>query len=267
MLRLDNTVNKHMIAGPCALESRDQLKSIIQILKGLGVRIVRSCLWKPRTRPGWDGMGEGGIDVLLEECFAEDMIPATEILTAEHAKAMVDGVMRVKPDGHVLVWIGSRNQNHSEQRKIGRILSEGPPNIHLMFKNQMWEDMGHWIGIAEHILDGGFPKDRLMTCHRGFAPNKYTENPLRLRNIPDFEMAMRVKEMLGIPIFFDPSHVGGSPENVALMTEQSLAYDFDGYIVEVHASPEKALTDSKQQLSPSQFDQFLKNINYILTAT
>lgn len=266
MIFSDKT-KKHLIAGPCALESREQLKVTIKLLKALDIKIIRSCLWKPRTRPGWDGMGVDGVDILLEEALQEGMIPATEILNSEHALAVIEGVSKISPDATVVLWIGARNQTHFEQRKIGKVLAEGPRNIHLMFKNQMWEDLNHWMGIAEHILEGGFPKERLSTCHRGFVPNKYTNNPHKLRNIPDFEMSMIVKEKLGIPMFFDPSHTGGSPDNVALMTEQSLAYEYDGYLVEVHPYPEKALTDSKQQLTINQFENFLKIIGKLIEAT
>ncbi len=251
---------RHIIAGPCALESRDQLKASVKFLKSVNIKMVRSCLWKPRTRPGWDGIGEDGVDMLLEESLQEGLIPATEILNSDHARAIVEGVERIDPEATVVLWLGARNQTHFEQRKIGQLLAAGPKNIHLMFKNQMWEDINHWMGIGEHIMNGGFPKERLSTCHRGFVPNKFVDNRLNLRNIPDFEMSMIVKEKLAIPMFFDPSHIGGSPENITLLAEISLYFDFDGYLVEVHPYPEKALTDSKQQLSYKQFEEFLKII-------
>lgn len=244
---------RKIIAGPCALESRDQLKESVKILKSYDISIIRACLWKPRTKPGWDGLGYMGVSMLLEEVLSEGLIPATEIITAKHAECLAESVNSYDKNAEVLLWLGSRNQNHIEFSEIAKILAAGPKGIYLMFKNQMWEDESHWLGIAEHLLASGFPKERLLTCHRGFAPGK-ASNPQNLRNLPDFEMSIRVKEKLGIPMIFDPSHTGGSPANIMQVAQESLKYGcFDGYIVEVHAHPEQAKTDSKQQLSSEQF--------------
>lgn len=85
-------------------------------------------------------------------------------------------------------------------------------------------------------------------------------NPLKLRNIPDFEMAMRVKEKLDMPIIFDPSHTGGTPENALMLTKWALDYNFNGFFVEVHTNPVTAKTDSKQQLNLQQFERILRLI-------
>lgn len=249
-----------IIAGPCALESRSQLRESVQTLKSLGINIVRACLWKPRTKPGWDGLGYMGVAILLEEVLSKGLIPATEIITSKHAECLAESLQAYDSSAELLLWLGSRNQNHIEFGEIAKILAAGPKGIYLMFKNQMWDDEAHWLGIAEHLLANGFPKERLLTCHRGFAPGKMP-NPQNLRNLPDFDMAMRVKQKLGLPMLFDPSHTGGSPQNVMLVTNQALRYDFDGYIVEVHASPECAKTDSKQQLSTNQLVKIIEVVS------
>lgn len=252
--------NKRLvIAGPCALESRAQLKQSVTQLKRYDIPILRACLWKPRTKPGWDGLGYVGVTMLLEEALSEGLIPATEIVIAKHAECVAESVRSFDPKAKFLVWIGARNQNHFEMAEMAKVLARGPEGIYLMFKNQMWEDENHWMGIAEHLLAQGFPKERLLTCHRGFAPTKLA-NPDNLRNIPDFEMAMRVKHELDMPIIFDPSHTGGSPEKVVKVMTQSLHYDFNGFIIEVHGDPEHAKTDSKQQLNHEQFERILHMI-------
>lgn len=250
---------KLVIAGPCALESRQQLRECVQILKQMGVTMIRASLWKPRTQPGWEGLGWMSLPLLLEETLPHGMVPATEIISAEHALMVVHALEQHEHNARMLVWLGSRNQNHIEQKKIAKILATGPEGITLMFKNQMWEDERHWLGICEHLLSEGFPRERLMVCHRGFSPGKMP-NPKGYRNLPDFEMAMRVKEKTGLPMLLDPSHIGGSRENVLDICTIATAYQFDGHLVEMHCEPEHAKTDKLQQLSPIEFQALLKII-------
>lgn len=254
-----SNLGKLVIAGPCALESRQQLKNCVQVLKQMNITMIRASLWKPRTQPGWEGIGWMGLPLLLEETLPHGLIPATEIITAEHALMVVHALEHYGQDARMVVWLGSRNQNHFEQKKISKILATGPDGITLMYKNQMWDDERHWLGICEHILSEGFPRERLMICHRGFSPGK-VPNPKGLRNLPDYEMAMRIKEITGLPMLFDPSHVGGSTQNVIDICTEALAYDFDGCLVEMHCDPENAKTDAKQQLSPVQFQRLLKTL-------
>lgn len=250
---------KIIIAGPCALESRQQLQACRHMLQPLGINAIRASLWKPRTQPGWEGLGSESVDLLFEETLPHGLIPATEILSSEHAHHIVDALKRYDSKGKVLVWIGARNQNHIEQRRIAQALASGPKTITFMFKNQMWVDERHWMGIYEHIIEAGFPKERLLACHRGFSPGQAL-NPEGLRNFPDFEMAMRLKQRMQIPMLLDPSHIGGSRLNVMKIMEQAQKYNFDGYLVEVHHQPEEAKTDIHQQLSLQEFQQLLKII-------
>src|SRR5262249_26782390 len=154
----------------------------------------------------------------------------------------------------------SRNQNHIEQTKIAKILAAGPQGITLMFKNQMWDDSNHWMGIYQHIVSSGFPKERLLACHRGFSPGKLP-NPKSYRNLPDYEMGMHMKQKMGLSMILDPSHIGGSRENVFDVLASAISHDFDGYIIEVHTDPENAKTDAKQQLSIHQLGELLKLIH------
>ena len=255
-------MKKLVIAGPCALESKEQIRASVKILKPLGVNTIRASLWKPRTQPGWEGMGALGLSILLEETLPYGMTPATEILNAEHALLIVHALESIGAQGKMLVWLGSRNQNHLEQKTIAKILATGPEGITLMFKNQMWDDEKHWLGIAEHILSQGFPSHRLLVCHRGFSPGKM-DNPKALRNIPDFSMSMRVKEKTALPMLIDPSHIGGSKKNVLEICEEALKYDFDGFMIEMHIDPENAKTDAKQQLSPKEFQDLLELLNMV----
>lgn len=253
LTHLEDDRDKVVIAGPCALESIQQLPEIIRQFQAEGIKIDRLPIWKPRTVPGWDGLGFTGLPYIFAATLPNGLIPALEVLCSEHAQLIVDCLRGYSDDVPILVWIGARNQNHWVQNRIAQILAP-KKNIFLMFKNQMWDDEKHWLGIFAHLLAAGFPKERLLSCHRGFSPGKMP-NPKGYRNLPDFEMAMRLKKQMGIPILLDPSHMGGSRENVLEICHLARDFDFDGYMVEVHLNPAEAFTDSLQQLSLDEFLQ------------
>lgn len=248
--------NKIVIAGPCSLESREGLRTCVQGLLDTGVRIIRASLWKPRTVPGWEGLGVEGVNILLEETLPYGLIPATEIVTAEHAHIMVDALDKWGKNYSMVLWLGSRNQNHFEIKKIVKTLRKGHDNVFLLFKNQMWHDERHWIGIYKHLIDAGFPKERLLTCHRGFAG----KSPEGYRNPPDFEMALRIKEELQIPMLLDPSHIGGEKPKVFNIMRFPETLTFDGYQIEVHSKPNDAKTDAGQQLTIQEFKELMKEL-------
>jgi chorismate mutase len=99
-------------------------------------------------------------------------------------------------------------------------------------------------------------KDRIILNHRGFSPKG--ENPFGLRNFPDFEMAMKIKNLTRLPMILDPSHIGGTVENVFLIMEKAKQYNFDGAMIEVHPKPIEAKSDAKQQLAFLELDKLLK---------
>jgi 3-deoxy-D-arabino-heptulosonate 7-phosphate (DAHP) synthase len=250
-----------VIAGPCALESREQLRKSVRVLKKMGVSMVRASLWKPRTQPGWDGLGGQYLPVLLEETLPHGMIPATEIMSGEDAQMVVDALRKFGDDARMIAWLGARNQNHMEQRRIARILADGPTGIQLMFKNQIWKDEAHWLGIFEHLRCAGFPYERLIACHRGFCPGD-SPNPHGLRNLPDFQMAMRFKEKTGLPVLLDPSHISGTRKNIKMVCEMAGDFRFDGYLIEMHCDAANAVTDAGQQLSPEELHELLSSLDY-----
>jgi 3-deoxy-D-arabino-heptulosonate 7-phosphate (DAHP) synthase len=258
-MKKPNTTHQNkliIIAGPCAAESREQILAAIEQAKKRNVDFLRICLWKPRTKPGFEGLGEKGIELLVEAAKA-GINPGAEVLIPEHAKLLMDKVLSEVPSTKLLLWIGARNQNHHIQREIARIASTDR-RVFLMVKNQPWMSEDHWEGIVGHVLDGGISKDRLILCHRGFIPSG--ANPHNYRNIPEYSMAMRIKDKTGLPMIFDPSHTGGSVANVLKVTGEAKKYNFDGVIVEVHHSPKDALTDVKQQLTWEEFDRLASTI-------
>lgn len=246
--------NQIFIVGPCAVESREQVLETVRNSRELGVDFARLSLWKPRTKPGFEGVGEAGIDWVVEAANM-GVNPAVEPIIPEHAAKVAEAVLTRAPKAKLLLWIGARNQNHLIQREIAKIAAQDA-RIYLMVKNQVWSNEKHWEGIVEHVLDGGIKESRLLLCHRGFAPTG--ENPEGYRNVPDFEMSLRMREKTNLPMIFDPSHTGGSVEKVFKIAEEAIEHGFDGYIVEVHPKPSTALSDAHQQLTWKEFHKLLK---------
>ena len=257
MIKNMNKNNKKLtnilVAGPCATESLELIQKSAKEAKKRKVDFLRANLWKPRTKPGFEGLGDEGLSILVE-IVRQGLNPALEVVIPEQAQKVLDTLLPVLGDGKILLWIGSRNQNHFIQKEIARIASSDK-RVYLLVKNQPWKDERHWEGIVEHVLDGGISKDRLILCDRGFTP--HGENPENFRNVPDFEMAMRVKKKFDLPMVFDPSHSGGSVENVFKMTEIARLHNYDGLLTEVHPSPKDAITDAKQQVTWKEFDKLV----------
>jgi len=256
MAKIMKCKKKIIIAGPCAVESKEQIAIILREASKRHVDFVRLPLWKPRTKPGFSGLGDEGIPLLVEAA-RQGINPATEVLLPDQAKKVMYAVFSQVENTRLLIWIGSRNQNHYIQREIAHIVSVDK-RVVLMIKNQPWNSQEHWEGIIQHVLDGGIGKDNLILCHRGFIPNGH--NPHHFRNVPDFTMSMEIRKKTGLPMLFDPSHTGGSIANVIKVAKQAATHEFDGILIEVHHNPKKALTDAQQQLTWVQFDKLLKLI-------
>jgi 3-deoxy-D-arabino-heptulosonate 7-phosphate (DAHP) synthase len=246
-----------IIAGPCAAESDEQISIALSEVQKRSVDFMRVNLWKPRTKPGFEGLGEKGLPLLVKVAKA-GVNPGLEVIMPSQVGLVMDAVLpHMAKDGKLLLWIGARNQNHTLQKEIAQACMKDP-RVMLMVKNQPWPSEPHWEGILEHILETGFPKANLLNCHRGFSPTG--DNPLGLRNMPNYEMTARVKERTGVPVIFDPSHMGGTVANVYEVCKSVAGQIFDGIMVEVHHDPVHALTDSKQQVTWEQFDELLNLI-------
>lgn len=266
-----NTIERplQIIAGPCAAESREQMLASAEAALSRGIDTVRMSLWKPRTKPGFEGIGTRGIPMFLE-IAGMGLRPATEVLFPEQAEQVLNGTIGKDSNARVLLWLGSRNQNHVIQRDIGSLIAK-EPRVQLMIKNQVWKDQAHWEGIVDHVIAGGASPAQLLLCHRGFGPGTRT-----LRNPPDMKLALNVKHNVSqaqgreIPLMLDPSHIAGkSPENVTrvalALSGQRLKVDgktlgIDGMIIETHPNPSQAQTDKNQQLSWNQLDSLLRKL-------
>ncbi len=248
-----------IIPGPCSVESREQFLTSVSVFKEMGIDTVRGTVYKPRTRPGeFEGVKLKGVPWIAEATNLGITV-GTEVLMSQNVTSLIKCLDKNGGDPtKLLFWLGSRNQNQDVQRGIARRISkEAPNNVKLLIKNQPWNDEAHWLGIVDYVVSAGLDPSRLILCHRGFCANGHG-NPHNFRNIPDFDMAMRVKEKTGLPMLLDPSHIGGSVENVFKVVGMAAEYPFDGMIIEVHPDPPHAKTDNKQQLTFQQFYEMLK---------
>ena len=231
-----------LIAGPCSVESKEQIIEVAKSVKQSGANILRGGAFKPRTSPySFQGMGENALDLLLEAKKATGLPICTELMDAEYIP-----LFNEKVD---LVQIGTRNmQNYSLLKKVGREVKKP-----VMLKRGLASTYEEWIMAAEYIMANGNPN--VILCERGIRTfETYTRNTLDLQAIPV------LKRITHLPIIIDPSHAGGKWWLVDPMAKASIAAGCDGLMIEVHNDPEKALSDGPQSLRPDKYDNLLKDI-------
>lgn len=228
--------NSIMIAGPCSVESIEQMEKTAMFLKGIGVKAIRAGAFKPRTGPrNFEGLREEGLKILHELRKKYGMLIVTELLSEKHAEMFLDYVD--------VVQIGTRNMQNFELLKTA-----GEMNIPVILKRGMSATYEEWLLAAEYILDRQKEK-AVILCERGIRTfETATRNALDINAVP------AIKSLSWLPIIVDPSHATGKRAFVYDMACASIAAGADGLIVEVHPKPEEALTDGSQSLS---FDDYI----------
>ncbi len=233
-----------VIAGPCAVESRDQAMTIAREVKRYGAVLFRGGAFKPRTSPySFQGLQEEGLKILAEVREHTGLGVVTEITSPAQADMMMKYVD--------VVQVGARNMQNFELLKcVGRI---GKP---VVLKRGMSSTIEEWLMSAEYILSEG--NDNVILCERGirtFEP--YTRNTLDLSAIPV------LKTLTHLPVIIDPSHATGIREKVSPMARAAIAAGADGLMIEVHHNPDQALSDGPQSLYPKQFGQLMRDLYVI----
>lgn len=237
-----------VIAGPCSAETEEQVLASARQIAAEGIRIFRAGLWKPRTKPGgFEGVGTAGLPWLRRAKQETGMYIATEVATPAHAEAALAG-------GIDLLWIGARTAaNPFAMQEIADALRDR--DIPVLVKNPVSPDLELWIGAVERLYNAGIR--RLGVIHRGFTSidkSLYRNHPLWA--IP-IELRRRYPQL---PVYCDPSHIGGKRELIAPLAQQAMDLGFDGLIVESHCSPDDAWSDKNQQITPQALAYILRNL-------
>ena len=237
-----------VIAGPCSAETEEQLLNTARILAAEGIRIYRAGLWKPRTKPGgFEGVGEKGIAWMQRVKRETGMYTATEVATRQHVETALKG-------GIDLLWIGARTAaNPFAMQEIADALRG--VDVPVLVKNPVSPDLELWIGAIERIHNAGIR--RLGAIHRGFT----SIDKSIYRNHPMWAIPIELHRRLpSLPIFCDPSHIGGKRELIAPLSQQAMDIGFDGLIIEAHCSPDCAWSDKAQQVTPDALAYILRNL-------
>jgi len=236
-----------VMAGPCAVESRDQLLETARAVKEAGARVLRGGAFKPRTSPySFQGLGEKGLELLAEAREKTGLSIITEVMEPQ-------AVPLVTTYADIL-QIGARNmQNYALLHAVGE--AQRP----VLLKRGMMSTIEELLMAAEYILSHG--NDRVMLCERGIRTfEQYTRNTLDISAVP------LLKQLCHLPVILDPSHGTGKWELVEPVSRAAVAAGADGLIIEVHPHPEEALSDGAQSLKPARFAALMRNLQPVAEA-
>jgi len=238
-----------VISGPCSAESEEQvLRTAKELSKIPNVKIFRSGIWKPRTRPGlFEGVGLKGLKWLKHVKDQTSLLTAVEVANPEHVEAAL------KNDVDIL-WIGARTVvNPFSLQELANVLKG--IDIPVMVKNPVNPDINLWIGALERINLSGVK--RIAAIHRGF----YFFDKTPYRNAPMWEIPIELKRLIpNLPVICDPSHICGERSLLLDVAQKALDLEMNGLMLESHIDPDNALTDPQQQITPSELDKLINTL-------
>ncbi len=234
-----------VIAGPCSAETEEQVMTTAKQLAAKGCHIFRAGVWKPRTKPGgFEGNGEAALPWMKRVKEETGMLITTEVATPEHVELALKY-------GIDILWIGARTTANPFAIQALADSLKGV-DVPVFVKNPVNPDIELWIGAMERINQSGI--NRLAAIHRGFSN---FDNKI-YRNLPMWQIPIELRRRIpNLPIFCDPSHIGGRRELIAPLCQQAMDLGFDGLIVESHCDPDSAWSDAKQQVTPEVLDYIL----------
>lgn len=236
-----------VIAGPCSVESRDQIVQAARSVQQAGARLLRGGAFKPRTSPyDFQGLGYEGLDLLVEARKATGLPVVTE------ARAVRDvGPITEKAD---MVQVGARSmQNYDLLLEVGMI--DKP----VLLKRGLAATVDEWLKAAEYVASKG--NMNIILCERGIRTfETETRNTLDLSSVPV------VQKLSHLPVIVDPSHGAGRRDIVPALARAAVAVGADGLMIEVHPEPERALSDGYQSLSPAEFEPLMRDLRAVAAA-
>jgi chorismate mutase len=238
-----------VIAGPCSVETPQQLDATVGKLVEKGIRIIRGGVWKPRTRPNsFEGVGEIALPWIKDIKEKYGVSFAVEVASPYHVeKALEYGID--------ILWIGARSTvNPFTVQEIANVLKG--VDIPVLVKNPVNPDLALWIGALERINQAGIK--RLGAIHRGFS----NFNDQTYRNSPLWQIPLELKTRYpAIPLINDPSHICGKRDLIPMIAQMALDLDMDGLIIESHIHPDEAWSDAAQQLTPDDLGVLLEQLH------
>lgn len=237
-----------VIAGPCSAESEEQVMETARGLKEIGINVFRAGIWKPRTHPGsFEGVGTEGLKWMQKVQKEYGMRVCTEVAGERH-------VFECLKHGVDMVWIGARTTaNPFLMQEIAEALRD--TDMPVLVKNPVNPDIDLWIGALERLNAQGINK--IGVIHRGVS----TPDKIKYRNSPQWEMAVELHARYPeLPVFADPSHMGGSRQYLAELSQRAMDLGFEGIMIESHCNPSCALSDASQQLTPSDLIKLLESL-------
>ncbi|MDM7914119.1 MAG: 3-deoxy-7-phosphoheptulonate synthase, partial [Candidatus Eisenbacteria bacterium] len=234
-----------LMAGPCAVEGEEQVRSVARAVYRAGARVLRGGAFKPRTSPySFQGLGLAGLQILRSAADELGMAVVSEIMDISQLETMLPYVD--------ILQVGARNvQNFTLLQALGQ--TDRP----VLLKRGMSSTLDEWLMAAEYIMSGG--NRQVIVCERGIRTfgGSYTRNTLDLSAVPV------VKELSHLPVVIDPSHAVGVRNKVLPMARAAVAAGCDGLLVEVHPRPEEALCDGPQSLPPEDFAELAEQVRAI----
>ena len=237
-----------VIAGPCSAETEDQVMDTATQLCKKGIKIFRAGIWKPRTKPGgFEGVGTVGLPWMKRVQEELGMLVATEVATPKHVEAALEA-------GIDILWVGARTvANPFAMQELANSLRG--VDIPVLVKNPVNPDLELWIGALERVNGAGIK--RLGVIHRGFS----SYDKKIYRNLPMWHIPIELQRRCpALPIFGDPSHIGGKRELIAPLCQQAMDLGFDGLVIESHCNPDCAWSDASQQVTPEVLDFILDKL-------
>lgn len=237
-----------VISGPCSAETEEQVMETATLLASKGIRIFRAGIWKPRTKPGgFEGVGIDGLKWLTRVKKELGMLVTTEVATPRHVEAALEAEIDI-------LWVGARTvANPFAMQELADSLQG--LDLPVLVKNPVNPDLDLWVGGLERINGAGIK--RIGVIHRGFS----SYDKRLYRNVPMWHIPIELRRRIpNIPIFCDPSHIGGARELIAPLCQQAMDLGFDGLMVESHCTPDCAWSDAKQQVKPDVLDFILDKL-------
>ena len=228
---LPSTKLPFIIAGPCSAETQEQVLCTAKQLKNAGFTLFRAGVWKPRSKPGgFEGNGAKALPWLKQ-------------------------VQSALKHGITILWIGARTTTNPFAIQAIADALEGHSDVCVLVKNPISPDLELWLGALERINRAGITK--LAAIHRGFSSY---QNKL-YRNVPMWQIPIELRRRVPeLPVFCDPSHIGGARHLVAPISQQALDLGFEGLIIETHCAPDEAWSDAAQQITPDVLADIVKSL-------